>query len=236
MPGRKPSTAKHARRPSTAKPRSDRRPGSSEEDRRRWRTTYEETPYDRLPWFDPGASRCVQLAVSERFLLPGSAVLDVGCGAGSNVLHLAQEGFRAFGLDISPGAVAAARDRAAQARLTATVQEGDALRMPFADGHLDGAIDHGCFHALPIARRADYAKELSRVLRPDGRFVLAWIAREHTADFGPPHRPSLQEVTDVFEERFQFFRVGFQPASEETGPASYFAFLVRRASPQPPPR
>lgn len=210
--------------------------GSSAQERQQWRATYEGTAYHELPWFDPGPSASVRLAVSSHFLPPKGSVVDVGCGAGSNVLFLAKKGYRAYGVDLAPGAIAAARARAKRARVSATFQEGDALDLPFADGHLDGAVDHGCFHTLPVARREDYAAEVHRVLRPDGRFMLAWVAREHTEGFGPPHRPSLREVTEAFESRFQFLRTGFYPTSDATGPASYFAFLARRVTPQPPPR
>lgn len=212
------------------------RHGLPEQSKEQWRETYERTCYDELPWFDPGGSRSVQLAVRTGFLPRGTKVVDLGCGAGSNVLYLARRGYRTFGIDLSPGAVAAARARAERAHLTVTVAEGDALDLPFANGSFDGAVDHGCFHTLPIPRRPDYADEVHRILKPGGRFVLAWVGREHTTGFGPPHRPSLNEVTSVFESRFQFARTGFQPESDKTGPASYFAFLLRRERPQPPPR
>jgi SAM-dependent methyltransferase len=163
-------------------------------------------------------------------------VLDIGCGAGSNVLFLAKKGYRAHGVDLSPGAVAASRARAAAARLTVDVREGDALVLPFPDATLDAVIDIGCFHTVPFARRKKYAREVYRVLRPEGSFVLSWVAREHTADHGPPHRPSLGEMTDVFESRFLFVRTGFRPSPEEGEPSTYFAFLVRRSVLQPPRR
>jgi SAM-dependent methyltransferase len=174
------------------------------------------------------------LAVAEGFLPPRGSVLDVGCGAGSNVIFLAQKGYRAHGIDISPGAVAAARSRAVQAGVAVDVQEGDALALAFGDGDLDGVTDHGCFHTLPTRRRPEYATEIHRILRREGSFVLTWVAREHTGERGPPHRPSIEEVASVFERLFLFVRTGFVPTSEETGPACYFAFLSRRTTPQPP--
>lgn len=212
------------------------RRGSSSRDRAQWRRTYEETPYDRLPWFEPGPSVGVKLAVEVGFLARGGAVLDVGCGAGSNVLFLAESGFRAHGVDLSPGAVAAARARAAEARLAVDIQEGDVLALPFPDGSFDAVVDNGCFHTLPLSRRERYAKEVLRVLRPAGRFVLSWVAREHAGMRGPPHRPSLREVTALLESRFLFVRTGFQPGGEEGEPPSYFALLARRSTPYPPPR
>jgi SAM-dependent methyltransferase len=198
--------------------------------------TYERTPYEQLPWFEPGPSRAVRLAVDEGFLPKGAAVLDIGCGAGSNVLFLAEHGYVAHGVDLSPGAVAAARSRAARAGLAVDIQEGDALALRFADGSLNAVIDNGCFHTLPFSRRGRYAKEVHRVLHPEGRFVLSWVAREHTAATGPPHRPSLGEVTAIFEPRFLFVRTGFRPAPEEGEPSTYFAFLARRSVPYPPRR
>jgi SAM-dependent methyltransferase len=210
--------------------------GSSPTHRAQWRSTYEDTTYDQLPWFEPGPSPPVKRAVADGFLPKGGDVLDVGCGAGSNVLYLAKRGYRAHGIDLSPGAVAAARARAARAGLNVDVREGDALALAFADKSLDGMVDHGCFHTLPIARRNDYAREAHRILRPGGSFVLAWVARESSGKFGPPHRPSLREVTAVFESRFLFSRTGFEPGREEGEPETYFAFLVRRSKPYPPPR
>lgn len=220
----------------TARKHSTHRRGSSLTHRAQWRSTYEESSYEELPWFEPGPSPPVRLAVTEGFLPKGGTVLDVGCGAGSNVLFLAQSGYHAFGVDLSPGAVTAARARAAEAGVTVDVREGDALDLPFSDECLDGMVDNGCFHTLPISRREDYAREAERVLRPGGSLVLGWVAREHTAARGPRHRPSLREITAALESRFLFSRTGFQPGREDGGPAMYFAFLVRRSGPYPPPR
>jgi len=212
------------------------RRGSSPDERAQWTATYAKTPYDQLPWFHPGPSIGVRRAVEEGFLPMTGTVLDIGCGAGSNLIYLADLGYRTHGIDLSPGAVAVAKERAREEGLTVDVREGDALDLPFPDGAMDVLLDNGCFHTLPIRRRKDYAAEVHRVLRPDGRFVLSWVAREHTDPMGPPHRPSLEEVTSLLESRFLFSRTGFRSSSPEEWPAMYFAFLIRRSDPYPPPR
>ena len=212
------------------------REGSPAEHRSFWRSVYEENPYDALPWFDVEPSPTVARAVAEKFLMPGTAVLDVGCGAGSNVLFLARRGFESHGIDLSPGAVRAAQERARDEGLTIDVRVGDALDLDFPGARFDGVIDNGCFHTLPIARRRDYARELTRVLRPDGAVVLSWVAREHGGPYGPPHRPSLEEVTRTFEERFLFLRTEFHAPSDARSPPVYDAWLTLRRTPRPPPR
>jgi SAM-dependent methyltransferase len=213
-----------------------RRRGSSARLRARWETTYEATPYEALPWFDPDPSPAVLESVSNGFFRPGSAVLDVGCGAGSNVLFLARHGFEAHGVDLSPGAVRAARARAHEANAPVDVRVGDVLALDFPDGRFEGLVDNGCFHTVPIRRRRDYAREVGRVLRPEGGFVLSWVAREHTGGHGPPHRLALQEVAEALESRFLFVRTEFRPAGEVREIAVYHAWLRRRDRPQPPRR
>ncbi|MFF5130348.1 class I SAM-dependent methyltransferase [Streptomyces syringium] len=44
-------------------------------------------------------------------LRPGGAVLDLGCGSGGNLAHLAGLGMRAVGVDLSPAQLAKARER-----------------------------------------------------------------------------------------------------------------------------
>jgi len=211
-------------------------PHSSVATRAHWRDTYEETPYKDLPWFSPDPSPEVVQSVKEGFFPPGRDVLDIGCGAGTHVLYLASKGYTAHGVDLSPGAVQAVQERARKAGLRVDVREGDALALPFSKGSLAGALDHGCFHTLPFRLRKSYVAEVFRVLRPGGSFLLSWTGRETTFARGPPHRPSLAEVTTLFEPRFLFLRTAFRRSEEEPGWTTYCAWLTRRTSPQPPRR
>jgi len=214
-------------------PRTDAR--VPEKTRRAWARTYEESSYRELPWFSSSAYPSVRDAVDQQWFPSRSRILDVGCGAGTNSIFLRRSRFRVHGVDLAPGAVAAARRRADRAGLTIDFREGDVLRLPFPKAFFGGAIDVGCFHTLPLGLRPAYSTELARVLRPRGRFLLCWVARECRIEQGPPHRPSLAEVTGTFEKEFQFLRTGYDPGRWGSLPA-YHALLERRATPQPPPR
>jgi SAM-dependent methyltransferase len=197
---------------------------------------YENRPYRDLPWWSPTPSEEVVGAVRTRFFPKGGAVLDVGCGAGSNLLYLARRGYRAAGVDLAPKAIAAALERAERAGVKVDARIGDALNLPFPAGRFDAANDRGCYHTLPIPRRREYAAELARVVRPGGKFLVTWVGREETKADGPPHRPSVEETTHAFEKWFLFQRVEFYPPGVGSSRAGYVGWLERRQQPQPPPR
>jgi SAM-dependent methyltransferase len=210
-------------------------PQLSESERAAWAQRYEQTPYRELPWFSPRAYPALRKCVAERGIPPHARVLDIGCGAGTNSIFLRRSGYRVHGIDVAPGAIAAAQHRAKQAGLSINFRAGDALRLPFPAGFFGGAVDVGCFHTLPPALRSAYSVEVARVLRPHGRYLVCWVARECEAEWGPPHRLSLGEVTAALEREFLFRRAEFDPGSAG-GLAAYHALLERRAKPQPPVR
>jgi demethylmenaquinone methyltransferase/2-methoxy-6-polyprenyl-1,4-benzoquinol methylase len=102
-------------------------------------------------------------AISALGLLPESLVLDVACGTGDFCFELRQRGFRALGLDMSFGMLAAAP------RDFPRVQ-ADALALPVPDGAADGLT---CGFALRnLESLAPFLAEAARVLRPSGRLAL----------------------------------------------------------------
>ncbi len=99
--------------------------------------------------------------------------LDLGCGAGTDAIYLASLGFRSIGLDVSSEALAIARARADEADVMVDWREHSVLELPFEDGSIHFAVDHGCFHHIDADNRRQYADELARVLVPGARFLLS---------------------------------------------------------------
>ena len=208
---------------------------ASTQDHAAWRRTYAETHYRDLPWFSPRPYVWLRTGVAAGWLRARTRVLDIGCGAGTNSIFLARSGFRASGVDLAPAAIDAARRRADRAGVRVDFRVADALHLPYRTGTFGGLVDVGCFHTLPPPLRRDYARELARVTRPGGRYLLSWVAREYTEARGPPHRPSLEEVAAAFEPEFLFLRTEFEPG-RPGHISAYRGLLERRRSPQPPPR
>jgi len=208
-----------------------------------WPQLYATVPYTRLPWYSPQPARWLVEAVSQAWVRPPGPILDIGCGAGSNALWLSHHGFRVTGLDLAPVAIAVARRRASRAKSSALFAQGSILSVPYRDATFGSALDSGCFHSLPIADRTRYAKEVARLVRPAGSLLVTWIAREETGEYGPPHRPSLEEVVSVLEPHFVFERTEFADKRSTRAWTAmghrlsrYTALLTRRRSAQPPVR
>ncbi len=98
----------------------------------------------------------------------GSTVLDLACGTGDLCRELDAQGLRAIGTDLSFGMLAAARTEA-------PLVHGDALRLPFPDGSVDGVT---CGFALRNFTDLDgFLAEVARVVRPGGRIALLEVAQ-----------------------------------------------------------
>ena len=119
-------------------------------------------------------------------------VLDVGCGRGLLLIGAAKRltTGKAVGVDIWQAEdLSGNRPEATleNARLEGVaerveVKDGDARRLPFADGTFDVIVTKEVLHNIYNAAERDTAvREIARVLRPGGRLVLADV--RHTGRY-----------------------------------------------------
>ncbi|PZG20262.1 class I SAM-dependent DNA methyltransferase [Nonomuraea aridisoli] len=102
----------------------------------------------------------------------GGAVADVGCGPGHVTAHLHALGVDAFGIDLSPGMVALAREAHPRLRFEVGVMES----LNVADQALAGVVaNFAILHTPPEGLPAVVA-EFGRVLAPGGHLLLGFPA------------------------------------------------------------
>jgi len=123
---------------------------------------------------------------------PGEVLLDIGCGAGIDLIVAAQyigETGRACGIDITPEMRRTALDNGANAGVSnIEVLEGSAESIPYADGTFDVVISNG---VLNLSTQKELAfQEIIRVLRPRGRLQFSDIV--YGGD-KPPDKPCTLE-------------------------------------------
>lgn len=105
----------------------------------------------------------------------GESVLDIGCGAGVDTLIAAMmvgKKGRVIGIDIIPEMLRRARENLNKTSLgNVTFQEASGEDIPLPDNSIDVVISNGVFNLIPDKPKA--LKEVFRVLKPSGRFMIA---------------------------------------------------------------
>lgn len=108
--------------------------------------------------------------------LRGLTVLDYGCGAGENLVHIA---VRApdivVGLDISPELIELAKKRAEAYQVKAHFLIGSAYKTGMPSASIDVVFAIAIFHHLDLAAAV---KELRRIVRPGGFVILQEPVRD----------------------------------------------------------
>jgi len=108
---------------------------------------------------------------------PGETVLDVGAGAGMDLLLAARRvgpGGRAIGVDMTDEMIEACEEAAAEAGLdNVEMRKGDIHALPADDASVDVVISNGVLNLA--VDKAKALGEMFRVLRPGGRLQLADI-------------------------------------------------------------
>ena len=106
----------------------------------------------------------------------GESVIDVGCGAGMDLLLAARRAGptgRVIGIDMTPAMIELAKRAAVKAGVWnhIEIRRGIAEELPVESESVDVAISNGLLNLSPDKFAA--CREIHRVLRPGGRLYLA---------------------------------------------------------------
>jgi ubiquinone/menaquinone biosynthesis C-methylase UbiE len=137
------------------------------------------TARQRRVWDKVAPSYDKQIAFFERIQFGGGrewvgsrasgTVLEVAIGTGRS-LPFYPAGTRVTGIDLSPGMLAVARQRATALGIDADLREGDAEALAFPDDSFDTVVCVLSLCSIPDPARA--IGEMARVLKPGGKLLL----------------------------------------------------------------
>ncbi len=143
--------------------------------------------YDRLMYI---AEKCCLQEWRQKLIsrVRGKRVLEVGIGTGANVL-LYPENIELYGLDSSEKMIAQMSEEKKKRLKEVIIASGD--NMPFKDNFFDCAVSSFIF--CNLHKPFDVAKEMVRVVRPEGQLLLL----EHTAPCNPILRASFKMMEAI---------------------------------------
>ena len=132
-----------------------------------------------LPLYDiftrvAGVRALHQRTVELAGVVPGQAVVDVGCGTGnlSFVVLAAHPDARVTGLDPDGDALRRAARKARRRGVSLTLVQGYADRIPAEDASLDHVVSSLALHHVDDDGRVAFAHDAVRALRPGGKVTV----------------------------------------------------------------
>lgn len=129
--------------------------------------------------------------VAQAGILPGHAVLDVGCGTATLAILVkrAHPDARVVGLDGDPKVLAIARRKIAAAGVDVELREAMAFDPALPAASFDRVLTSLVLHHLSRDQKRETLAAIARLLKPGGEL--------HIADFGPPSGPYARLVSRV---------------------------------------
>lgn len=197
----------------------------SDDRKQRWDARYETGD---LPWDSGRHDRNLEAAISEYNIAP-CRTLEMGCGTGTNAIWLAERGFAVTGVDISPRALVAARQKAEAAQVDVAFVDIDIHDGQLPEGPFGFVFDRGCFHSSDGEERDRFVEQVHAALESGGLwFSLIGNADAPPREVGPP-RLTAQEIATRVEPRFEILALkATHFDSDQDDPAPAWACLMRK--------
>jgi ubiquinone/menaquinone biosynthesis C-methylase UbiE len=161
--------------------------------------------YDLLAWLlTLGRERAFRERLTKLVgLQPGESVLDVGCGTGTLAVTAKRRVGPAgvvVGIDASPEMIERAKRKARKAGVDVRFETAIVEALPFPDASFDVVFSTLMLHHLPRPVREQSAREMRRVIKPEGRVVavdFATPARERKGLLAGLHRHGHMALRDI---------------------------------------
>ena len=152
-----------------------------------------------------GLGRSYRMKIVKMLNLPKRKlrVMDAGCGSGSLAIDVKKESqnISLYAIDADPNILAIAENKAKEENLPINFKKAFLQKLPFPDNSFDVVYSSLVFHHLSNDIKKEAMKEIHRVLKKSGRFLLV--------DFGKPKNKLFSVFswfTVLFEEGYDNYK------------------------------
>lgn len=186
------------------------------------------------PWDSGLPSRELTRTLAERRIVP-CRVAELGCGSGTNALHLASLGFQVTAFDLSEVALERARAKASAAALSIDFRQADLCRFDAAAWNgepFDFLFDRGCYHCARKIDLPGYRRALERLSRPGTLYLTLTGNANDAAERGPPKLTPEEIEADLgaLFERVSLRPFHFEDPGGVDGPLGWSCLMRRSAT------
>lgn len=194
------------------------------------------------PWNSGIVSRELVRVLSEERISPCRAV-ELGCGTGTNAVHLAQQGFDVLGTDCSAVAIEHARTLADEAGIAVQLAVADLCRLSDLRTALGESaatfqrgcsfmFDRGCYHCARRVNLAGFLETVEWLAAPNARLLLLCGNANEPAQQGPP-KVTEAEIRSEWQHLFEINWIRefhFEDRGGVPGPLGWACWMTRRSA------
>ena len=139
--------------------------------------------FSKIAWFYDfwgklTESKAISRAVSVSDISDDIRILDVGVGTGqlfNRILSRNKNGLN-FGIDLSPGMIAKAKEKFSAAKVKNLLSIGNALQLPYKTESIDYIFTSYVLDLLPEEKFSTVLNEFSRVLKTGGSGIIIMMS------------------------------------------------------------
>jgi len=163
---------------------------------------------------------------------PGKRVLDLGVGTGNLAIRCLDLGAEVVGLDPSEAMLAKAREKVGRNRAVELARVEEPFpRIPYPGSSFDAVVSTYAFHHVPHASKPGSVREMVRVIRPGGIWVMGDLMFEDEE----AERSALREYEWLEEEyfariedlRLRFGELGMELRSRQFTPVTWVVWAAK---------
>src|SRR3954454_18133860 len=203
---------------------------------------YDDVPYSNYPYAQTHPDRLATVAILHGLEPPDpfqARVLELGCGAGGNLLAMAAAtpGVRAVGVDLAHEPIEAGRAAAAAIGLgNVELRQGDVRALTDGSlGEFDYVVAHGLYAWVPPDAREAVLGTIAASLAPDGVAYVSYNAhpggyfRQMLRDVGLWHARGIDDQLERARKAQELYK--FLNEQRATDADTYGALLEREVPP-----